>query len=579
MFILHDWYPGDRVVEFFLIVSIGVVCLSTVAWGVARRLRRVPAARHLVLLSALFGCLAMPIMAMVFSASGLTVISIPLLPTQPNGIESSNPASDPIAIRRPTYAAGTPPPTLTVGSLAGVDLPRSAEASPCPNDSRQPDVAVTFREQPVSAQSGTQMRIDIHRAEWSLRYHAYATLVLIAWGLGSVVLLLRLGRSWLIVDRIRRKSVAVGDATLLHHVENLGRSLAFRRLPRLATSRRVRTPLAFGFGRPVIIFPDCLIGAVDEHEMRDVLLHEMAHLSRHDPLIVLVQELARALYWPIAPIHGLIGELGRAREELCDNYVLAGAHDGLSYGETLLHLAEFSQSARPLVAAVGIIYWNGELERRIAGLLDQGRSTMTKNNRWLVCVVALLFIAGGTIASATRLSAGSQQKKGNAPKAHEPERTKAPEKPRRTMQVHAVGPDGRPMAGVAIHRGVWTRKPIKDRRRDFMSDGRGPVVIDLPEGMYIFRLWARKPGHVPLFAHWEEEDNPETSLPAEFTFRLRPGTAIGGVVRDSEGQPIKGVVVEVMLESGGRGRRRHLPRHVAGRARSDNSQRDLADHR
>jgi thiol-disulfide isomerase/thioredoxin len=127
------------------------------------------------------------------------------------------------------------------------------------------------------------------------------------------------------------------------------------------------------------------------------------------------------------------------------------------------------------------------------------------------------------------------------------------------MLVHAVGPDGRPMAGVTIHRSVWTRKPVKDRNRDFVSDGRRPVLVDLPEDMYIFRLWARKPGHVPLFAHWEEEDNPETSLPAEFTFRLRPGTAIGGVVRDSEGQPIKGVVVEVMLESGGRGEGRSSP--------------------
>ena len=37
--------------------------------------------------------------------------------------------------------------------------------------------------------------------------------------------------------------------------------------------------------------------------------------------------------------------------------------DALSYGETLLHLAELSRKARPLVAAVGIVAgevsWNG----------------------------------------------------------------------------------------------------------------------------------------------------------------------------------------------------------------------------
>ena len=80
-----------------------------------------------------------------------------------------------------------------------------------------------------------------------------------------------------------------------------------------------------------------------------MLLHEMAHVSRRDPWIVFLQELARALYWPIVPVHALIRELGRAREELCDNHVLQG-RDALSYGETLLHLAELSQKARPLVA-------------------------------------------------------------------------------------------------------------------------------------------------------------------------------------------------------------------------------------
>ena len=58
---------------------------------------------------------------------------------------------------------------------------------------------------------------------------------------------------------------------------------------------------------------------------------------------------------------------------------------------------------------------------------------------------------------------------------------------------------------------------------------------------------------MPLFAHWEEAENPERNLPAEFTFRLDSGTTIGGTVRDPDGKPIKGVSVEVMLSRGPEG--------------------------
>jgi hypothetical protein len=67
MSVLQDLYPGDRALEFFLIVALGVIFLSTAAWAVACRLPKKPASRHLVLIAALFGCLAMPVMATAFS--------------------------------------------------------------------------------------------------------------------------------------------------------------------------------------------------------------------------------------------------------------------------------------------------------------------------------------------------------------------------------------------------------------------------------------------------------------------------------------------------------------------------------
>ena len=296
--------------------------------------------------------------------------------------------------------------------------------------------------------------------------------------------------------------------------------------------------------------------------MRDVLAHEVAHVLRGDHRVVLLQELVRASYWPIVPVHGLIRELGRAREELCDNHVLRN-RDALSYGETLLHLAELSFQARAPRASVGILHWKGELERRIAGLLDRRRSTMTVSSRSLACLVALSFVACGTIASTTRFTAASGREdpstKGPqgtvAPAKEAPKvvaEAKRPREANRSMLIHVVGPDGRPMPGARVHQSVWAKTPDKTPYTTLVTDDRGEVRFEVPDNLQIYRLWAQAKGHVPLFAHWEEQDNPEETLPGEFTFRLKRGTVIGGLVRDEAGQPIEGVAVEVSLQRGGK---------------------------
>ena len=155
-----------------------------------------------------------------------------------------------------------------------------------------------------------------------------------------------------------------------------------------------------------MILPDRLLGAVGNEELQDILVHELAHIQRGDQWIVLLQGLAAALYWPIVSVHGLNRELQRAREEVCDNVVLAG-RNGISYGETLLHVAESLVNFRSPYAAVRILGDRGELERRIAGLIDPRRNTSTTIGRKAACFVMFLFTAWGAIAASTRFAASA----------------------------------------------------------------------------------------------------------------------------------------------------------------------------
>jgi outer membrane lipoprotein-sorting protein len=114
----------------------------------------------------------------------------------------------------------------------------------------------------------------------------------------------------------------------------------------------------------------------------------------------------------------------------------------------------------------------------------------------------------------------------------------------RTLKINVVGPDGKPVPGVKIRDGIWSKEMTAKTNNDHVCDAQGQTVIELPSTFDILRLFTRCDGYVPLFTHWEQLDE---DPPDAYTIKLTTGTLIGGVVKDEEGRPIVGAKVEVMM--------------------------------
>lgn len=152
----------------------------------------------------------------------------------------------------------------------------------------------------------------------------------------------------------------------------------------------------------------------------------------------------------------------------------------------------------------------------------------------------LLTVAGGMIGSAPPTYAQNQ----------EPAEKAKAGPGGRILRVLVLGEDRQPLAGARLHVAVWAKDPAKGNR-DYVTDENGQAAVSLPQDVDILRIWARREGYVPLFAHWwPEMDSDKSPIPDEFTFELLPGTVIGGFVRNAEGDPIEGVKVEVRGSKG-----------------------------
>ncbi len=195
--------------------------------------------------------------------------------------------------------------------------------------------------------------------------------------LGSVYLTARLLYGWLHVRRLWRRLRPLDAKRWAAELAQVTRMLCVERLPVICISPDVRSPLAAGLFFPRVILPESLPERSSSHQLRDILLHECAHVLRRDSWVRLLQRLAGVLFWVHPLVHLLNRRLDHAREEVCDNHVLAHTN-AAEYAETLLRVSKICYPTPRLEGYLTMIPYRHNLERRVAGLLETRRDTATR---------------------------------------------------------------------------------------------------------------------------------------------------------------------------------------------------------
>jgi beta-lactamase regulating signal transducer with metallopeptidase domain len=137
------------------------------------------------------------------------------------------------------------------------------------------------------------------------------------------------------------------------------------RVPRLVIGDPDTGPHVVGLLRPTIVVPAAL--AADLALLRAALLHELAHIRRHDALARILQITASALMWWM-PVARLVNRrLEAAREAACDAWALeAGDVPRAAYARLLVRMASLRGATAPAGAALAARHG---LDARVAAIL------------------------------------------------------------------------------------------------------------------------------------------------------------------------------------------------------------------
>lgn len=351
--------PGGGMPMMMLLAKATIILLA--ALGITLAMQRASAgARHLVWLVTLGTLLFVPAIAI------LAPIPLEILPPRTATVTAPQPATG--AVVAPRDAA---PSAGRMASTVVAPSPATATAS-----SKSQSATIVSR---ITSMSGVSAIVTI-------------------WSAVVVILCLSLAYGAFAVRRIVRNARPLDSPDWLTPLWEVADRLSLDEPPRLLGSDDAKMPFACGIIRPTIVLPaDCGSWSLDRR--RAVLLHELAHVRRHDLIGHTLGRLACAIYWFHPLVWTAAKRLRSESERACDDLALACGARASDYAEHLLDIVtSVRHDATPTVALA--MARRKEFEGRMLAILDPELRHSTPTRQQSVALIGSLAVISMLVGAA-----------------------------------------------------------------------------------------------------------------------------------------------------------------------------------
>lgn len=136
-------------------------------------------------------------------------------------------------------------------------------------------------------------------------------------------------------------------------VQQHAAALGIAKKVQIFTSQYVQSPLTLGFWKPIILMPVASLAHLTPAQVESILLHELAHIRRHDYLVNIFLQIAEISLFFNPFMRLLLKQVKQERENSCDDYVLQFQYSPKDYAKALLAVEHNKNPALLALAAKG----------------------------------------------------------------------------------------------------------------------------------------------------------------------------------------------------------------------------------
>lgn len=229
-------------------------------------------------------------------------------------------------------------------------------------------------------------------AAWLTLLRGQLAAIVVCWAVCAAALALRMGLGLLWIGRAAEREAP--DPVWQAKLERLAARCGVTRSLRLRVVAGLASPVTAGWHKPLVLVPASVVSGMPAHLLEALLVHELAHIRRHDYLVNLAQNVVETLLFYHPAVWWISHRIRIEREHLADDFAagVLGEPRRLALALSELERLQFS-SPRLAQAANG-----GDLMARIRRLLRP--DTQARNWKAALAVLGLAVTGAAAFAHA-----------------------------------------------------------------------------------------------------------------------------------------------------------------------------------
>ena len=199
---------------------------------------------------------------------------------------------------------------------------------------------------------------------------------------------------WAALRRLRRRAGSDPPPAWLEVLNRVRIRMKVSVPVTLLESGLANVPLVVGHLRPAILMPVGLLAGLPAEQIELILMHEMAHIRRHDYLVNMLQTVVESVMFYNPAVWWISKVIRTERENCCDDIVVESTQKASVYASALAALEEIRSDQREVVMAAA----GGSLLKRIRRILGQSEPQSSALVP-VLSAVALILMIGGLLAA------------------------------------------------------------------------------------------------------------------------------------------------------------------------------------